>query len=336
MGSFNDLLNQGISGGKIPPKFAEILRKFYTSYTAAVEKNGHLIAEYDPILKQFLEETIPFFKAPYPFEPYHAQIRSPIDYYALGLDLLRPLVIFERSKTFGLDHVEQMEAQLSKGDNVILLANHQTEPDPQAISLLLEKSHPRFAEKMIFVAGQRVTTDPLAIPLSLGRNLLCIYSKKHIDIPPEQKQEKQLHNKRTMIKMSELLKEGGKCIYVAPSGGRDRRNAKGEIEIAPLDPSSIEMFWLMAQQAGTLTHFYPLALSTYNLLPPPNGVEKDLGEKREAQCTPIHLAFGKEIDMLHFPGSAGLGKKELRLARATYIWQQIHHDYQKIMEHTHA
>ena len=43
---------------------------------------------------------------------------------------------------------------------------------------------------MIFVAGERVITDPLAIPFSMGSNLLCIYSKRYIDHPPEKKIEK--------------------------------------------------------------------------------------------------------------------------------------------------
>jgi glycerol-3-phosphate O-acyltransferase len=30
------------------------------------------------------------------------------------------------------------------------------------------------------VAGDRVTTDLLAMPFSMGRNLLCIFSKKHV------------------------------------------------------------------------------------------------------------------------------------------------------------
>ena len=89
----------------------------------------------------------------------------------------------------------RMEEQLARGENVILLANHQTEPDPQLISLLLEKTHPGFAEEMIFVAGDRVIRDPLAVPFSRGRNLLFIHSKRHIDHPPEQKEQKLLHKK---------------------------------------------------------------------------------------------------------------------------------------------
>lgn len=332
MGQFFQLLEQSDSKGEIPPKFVQILRNFYQSYAHAVEKNGHQVEEYEATLALYLQEVLAAFKNPPNFDPYHAKIRSPIDYYALGLDFLRPLVIFEKSKVQGLKNLEAIEKQLEQGENAVLFANHQTEPDPQAISLLLEKTHPHIAEEMIFVAGQRVTTDPLAIPMSLGRNLLCIYSKRYIETPPEKKQEKQLHNQRTMKKMSELLKEGGKCIYVAPSGGRDRKNAQGIVEVAPLDAASVEMFWLMAKAAETPTHFYPLALSTYQLLPPPNGVQKELGEKREAQCTPIHLGFGTEIDMLHFPGSEGFGKRELRQRRAHYIWQKIESDYQSLMD----
>ena len=36
-----------------------------------------------------------------------------------------------------------------------------------------------------------MTTDLLAMPFSMGRNLLCIFSKKHVDNPPELKSTKQ-------------------------------------------------------------------------------------------------------------------------------------------------
>ncbi len=310
--------------------FGSILTKFYHSYAEAVAKRGHPIGEYEPLLLQFLELVQNQQKKPFHFEPYHERIRSPFDYYHFGLDLLRPLVVFESSKCLGLENITKMEAQLKEGHNVILFANHQTEPDPQAISLLLEKTHPEFAEKMIFVAGHRVITDPLAIPLSMGRNLLCIFSKKYVDVDPETKQEKIAHNQHTMKKMAQLLTEGGKCIYVAPSGGRDRPNAIGVVEVARFDPQSIEMFALMAQQAGTPTHFYPLALATYALLPPPNSVEKEIGERRQAQCTPIHLAFGTEIDMQHAPGAESGDKRQKRRARADAIWEEVKRLYTKL------
>ena len=80
--------------------------------------------------------------------------------------------------------------QIADGDNVVLFANHQSEADPQIFSVLLDPKYPGFAEQTIFVAGDRVTTDLLAGPFSMGRNLLCIFSKKHIENPPELKSEK--------------------------------------------------------------------------------------------------------------------------------------------------
>jgi len=73
--------------------------------------------------------------------------------------------------------------------------------------ILLEKTHAKFGEELIFVAGTRVTSDPFAIPFSMGRNLLCIHSKKYIDTPIEKKHEKLMHNKRTMERMVDLLNE---------------------------------------------------------------------------------------------------------------------------------
>ena len=81
-------------------------------------------------------------------------------------------------------------SQVAAGDNVVLYANHQSEADPQIFSVLLDPIVPGFAEQTIFVAGDRVTTDLLAQPFSMGRNLLCIFSKKHIENPPELKSEK--------------------------------------------------------------------------------------------------------------------------------------------------
>lgn len=319
--------------GKLDSKTTHILQNFYQTYCQAVELNGEKMDKFNPLFECFLNLIIKEIDSPSNFEPFHVGIREPFDYYQWGIDFLRPLILFKNSKVLHLNYVKLMEEQLEKGENVILFANHQTEPDPQAISLLLESTHPKFAENMIFVAGHRVITDPLAIPFSKGRNLLCIFSKRHILIDPEVREQKLQHNSRTMKKMGQLLSEGGKCIYVAPSGGRDRPNAEGKVEVAHFDPQSIEMFWLMAQQSERPTHFYPLALATYDLLPPPHSVEKDLGEQRHAKCTPIHLAFGKELDMINFPGSELLDKKHKRKARAEYIWHKVRKNYDHITDH---
>jgi len=318
--------------GAIAKDLAAILRNFYISYGEAVEENGYTAEDIQPILDTFLERVILQLAHPYTFEPYHQHLRQPFDYYRFGLDVIRPLVVFDKSKVRGINHIDTIEAALKRGENAILLSNHQTEPDPQAISLLLEKTHPRFAEEMIFVAGHRVISDPLAVPFSKGRNLLCIYSKRHIETDPSLKEERLLHNQRTMKKMGQLLAEGGKCIYVAPSGGRDRPGPEGHVGVAPFDPQSIELFSLIAKNSGRVTHFHPLALATYNLLPPPSSIEKDLGERRQAHCTPIHLAFGSAIPMDTFLGSDTADKKERRQKRADYIWKLVATDYAALLK----
>lgn len=317
--------------GKLPSSLVAILRQFFSSYAEALKQNNEDVETYAKIFGLYLEFIVEQVKSPYQFEPYHACMLSPVNYYAFGLDLIRPLVQFSKCKRLHLELVDQMAGQLKEKHNVVLLANHQTEPDPQAISLLLEDSHKDFARDMIFVAGHRVVTDPLAIPFSMGRNLLCIFSKKYLEMEPDLKAEKLLHNQRTMKKMAQLFAEGGKCIYVAPSGGRDRKDPSGAIQVAPFDPQSIEMFWLMAQSSGKPTHFYPLALNTFDLLPPPNSIEQELGEKRHAQATPIHLAFGEELDMETFPGSDVADRKERRQNRANHIWNIVVNLYQEII-----
>jgi glycerol-3-phosphate O-acyltransferase len=318
--------------GKLSEKLVKILRRFYLSYLKATALNGYDASVSAPFFHIYLDLILEQLITPYCFEPFHERIREPFDYYQWGIDFIRPLIMLENSRVLGESSINEVVDQLSNGHNVILLANHQTEPDPQIISVLLEKKYPKLVEEMIFVAGHRVVSDPLAVPFSKGRNLLCIYSKKHVETPLEEKQEKLLHNQRTMKKMSQLLSEGGKCIYVAPSGGRDRPDKEGKVNVAQFDPGSLEMFSLMAQQASKQTHFYSLALATYNVLPPPKSVKKELGEVRHPQCTPVHLAFGKEINMDNFPGSdKALDKKEKRKLRASYIWEIVKKDYLQLL-----
>lgn len=304
-----------------------ILDGFLHSYKDVIQNNVES-GDYEQILTKFMDLAAKYKISPHPFEPYHTRIRDPFDLMQFGLDFVRPLVDFPHSTIAGLENFDLIEKQMSQGKNAILLANHQTEADPQAIHLLLENTHPKLAEDMIFVAGERVITDSLAVPFSLGCNLLCIYSKKYIDNPPEDKREKQLHNKKTMQLMSQLLSEGGKCIYVAPSGGRDRPDESGAVQVAPFDSQSVEMFYLMAKKAKNATAFYPLSLKTYKLLPPPETIQFELGEARKTHGGAIHLTLGEEIQMEKIPGTESYGKLDLRKARAEYIWNLVKQTYE--------
>lgn len=313
-----------------PDILIDTLEEFYQSYEKAVEENGFKVADCQEQLITFLDLVIQQLKSPFTFELYHEKIRQPKDLYRFGMDFINPLVQLDRSTIEGLNVVDEISASIDRNENAILFANHQIEPDPQAISLMLERTHPHLAENLIFVAGHRVTTDPLAVPFSMGCNLLCIYSKNYIDHPPEEKPKKIIHNQRTMKKMRELLAEGGKCIYVAPSGGRDRPNDSGVVEVAPFDYQSIEMFHFIASHSKTPTHFYPLALNTYPLLPPPQKIKKSLGEARLPQCTPIHLAFGEKIAFDQIPFSADQDKKTQRMEKTAYIHSLVNQLYKTI------
>lgn len=309
-------------------KQLKILKNFYHNYKKAGLSNGideTLIRENFALLAKFVAEEV---NQPSSFEPYHKALFEPVDYYQFGVNFMNVLV--EHPIVIkGQEHLAQIAHTLKSGHNVILFANHQTEPDPQLISIALQDKYPEIAKNMIFVAGERVVTDPLAIPFSKGRNLLCIYSKRYIDHPPELKLQKQLHNKKTMEQMSDLLKQGGQIIYVAPSGGRDRKNDMGQIQVAPFDPQSIEMFILMAKKAKTPTFFHTLALSTYNLLPPPEGIQIELGEERLCQKTKIGFYFGEAINLEKY---TNLGDKHFqREQRAQDLTNEVINHYQSLL-----
>ncbi|HWB31331.1 MAG TPA: 1-acyl-sn-glycerol-3-phosphate acyltransferase [Vicinamibacterales bacterium] len=325
--SSNAKLQMLLADARFPAKYKPILLHFFATYQSALSEAGLKPEAYDHLLCGFVDRMEERLQWPFTFEPYHRQITEPFDYYTFGVEFLRPLVDKRKSSVRGREHLDAVARHLEAGENVIFLANHQTEGDPQAISLLLEDAYPAIGKQMIFAAGERVTTDPLAVPFSMGRNLLCIYSKRYIDHPPEQKHAKQHHNRKTMERMRELLSEGGQCVYVAPSGGRDRPNAQGVVEVAAFDPQSVEMFYLMAQRAGRPSHFHPMALATYDFLPPPETVRSELGETRHITRTGIHLAVGAEIDMARFPGSDTADRHERRVARARHIWQRVTEDY---------
>lgn len=320
-------LNEAKENQWIPEKTALNFFQLYDTYSKSIAAAGLDMSHYDYLFATLLDLVKKQVLNPHSFSSFHRNIQEPFNYQKFGIDFMRPLVNSDKTFVMHLENVREMAERVKKKENVILYANHQTEVDPQLMYLVLEKEFPEFAPEIIFVAGDRVLTDPMAVPFSLGCNLLCIYSKRHIDIPPEKKHEKQRHNQKTMKCMRDLLSEGGKCIYVAPSGGRDRPSPNGEVSVAPFDPQSIEMFRLMAKQADNTTHFYPLALVTYDILPPPQTVQSELGEPRRICREGARFAFGKEINMENFPGCEMQDRQAKRIARSIYIWNLVKAEY---------
>jgi glycerol-3-phosphate O-acyltransferase len=220
------------------------------------------------------------------------------DFYSWGCNFFRPLLDMEDSQVLGMDNLKKAVDQAKAGDNVVFFANHQSEADPQVMSLMLEKAgFPELAAEVTYVAGHKVTTDPLAIPFSMGRNLICIHSKKHIEADPDTKGVKNRQNLSAMSAMLKKLKEGGCVLWVAPSGGRDRRDLEsGKTPIAPFDSKTIDMFRLMGSKSKKPTHYYPLAMVSYELCPPPDFVEAGVGEKRNFRFVPVGIKVGDELN----------------------------------------
>jgi len=242
----------------------------------------------------------------YKFDVTHTALRgdpekedgNTVDFYKFGCDFFGPCMDLDKSRVLGIDNLQQAMDQIAAGENVVLLANHQSEADPQALSVLMEKAgFEKQAAEMIYIAGHKVTTDTLAIPFSMGRNLVCIHSKKHMDSEPDLKKMKQRQNLQAMSAMLKKMKEGGALLWVAPSGGRDRRDVEtGEVPIAPFDSKTIDMFRLMGNKSEVKTHYYSLAMVSYDLCPPPDHVEAGTGEQRNVRFGPVGISMGPELE----------------------------------------
>ncbi|KAK3286173.1 hypothetical protein CYMTET_6260 [Cymbomonas tetramitiformis] len=172
---------------------------------------------------------------PFTFPSYHQAIREgSIDYFQLGNDYVGTLINYDQSVLGQKARWDDVEKKINAGENVILLANHQSEADAAFIPLLTEKTHPGLGEKVIYVAGGRVVDDIMSKPFSMGRNLLCVNSKKHM--MEGDRTAKMRQNIRTLKEMERLLKAGGALIWIAPSGGRDRRSEDGILVPDNFDP----------------------------------------------------------------------------------------------------
>lgn len=331
MNNRDQQIEQILKEKKVVPALSAEMLGFYRNVMAAVQKGRpEFLAEMEGSLAKILDCFLENIEHPYPFEPYHQAIRAPFDYQAFGIRFFSMLVDEKRSALLHRDSFLQAENQLKRGENVFLLANHQSEADPQLLHLLLRKEFPLLAERTVFVAGHRVTSDPLAIPFSMGCNLICIYSKKYLELEPEHKVERTLHNQKAMGQMRELLDRGGACIYIAPSGGRDRPDATGRTVPDFFDPASLEMSFLQGKRSSIRTHFYPLALLTYEVLPAAQAVKKELGEQRVVGYAPVFAALGKEIDLEGDSEGASADRKERREQRARRIWEEVLHDYEQL------
>ena len=320
----------------MPSNLLPAVEDLYKNYKKAILSSGLPGANDEFVAKvmasvceRVLIELTP--GAGYTFPSYHTRLLEPYNYF--GQRYIRGLVDFKRSQLGNVEIFQQVRRQLAAGDNVVLLANHQTEADPAAFALLLEAEFPELATEVIYVAGDRVVTDPLCKPFSMGRNLFCVHSKKHLDDVPELKAEKQAINRRTLKAMQVALNEGGKLLWIAPSGGRDRSTDPQTGANLPdkFDPSAVELMRALLTKAKPAGHLYPFAMYTYKVMPPPTSVEKSIGEQRLLGHAPVGLAICPELDTDAI--TAGIEVKEAKQeAVADAAWNAVFKEYDSLLK----
>ncbi|XP_065035104.1 glycerol-3-phosphate acyltransferase, chloroplastic-like isoform X2 [Musa acuminata AAA Group] len=258
-------ISKEVEAGNLSSDIATKLEELYYNYRDAVMQSGVPNAT-EIILSNMavaFDRILLDVEDPFSFCPYHKAIREPFDYYMFGQNYVRPLIDFRTSFIGNLSLFFDMEEKLKK----------------------------------VFVAGDRVVTDPLCKPFSMGRNLICVYSKKHMHDIPELVEMKRRANTRSLKEMALLLRRGSQVIWIAPSGGRDRPDPlTGQWHPAPFDASSVDNMRRLVDHSGVVGHIYPLAMLCYEVMPPPPEVEKQIGERRQISFHGIGLSVAPEMN----------------------------------------
>ncbi|XP_010325301.1 glycerol-3-phosphate acyltransferase isoform X1 [Solanum lycopersicum] len=335
-----DLLSavrKAVEDEKLPLNVAEGMEELYQNYQNAVLQSGVPKADEAILYNMALvfDRVFVDVKDPFEFSPYHKAIREPFDYYKFGQNYIRQLVDFRSSYVGNMSVFSEMAEKLKQGDNVVLMSNHQSEADPAIIALLIESKLPDIAENIIYVAGDRVITDPLCKPFSMGRNLLCVYSKKHMNDDPELAEMKKRANTRSLKEMALLLRGGSKIIWIAPSGGRDRPDpVTKEWYPAPFDASATDNMRRLVQHAGVPGHIYPLAILCHDIMPPPAQVEKNIGEKRVVSFHGAGISVAPKIDFHEVAGA--LEDPEAKMVYTKAIYDSVSQQYNVLNSAIHG
>lgn len=339
--SEQDLLSgiqREVEAGTLPKPVAQAMEELYQNYKNAVFQSGDPHAE-DIVLSNMRVAFDRMFldvKEPFEFSPYHEAILEPFNYYMFGQNYIRPLVNFRESYVGNVSLFSVMEEQLKQGENVVLISNHQTEADPAVIALMLETTNPHISENIIYVAGDRVITDPLCKPFSMGRNLLCVYSKKHMNDVPELAEMKKRSNTRSLKEMALLLRDGSKIIWIAPSGGRDRPDPiTNQWFPAPFDATSLDNMRRLVNHAGLVGHIYPLAILCHDIMPPPLQVEKEIGEKRFISFHGTGISVAPEINFQKVTASCG-SPEEAKAAYSEAMYDCVCEQYKVLHSAIHG
>ncbi|XP_009348486.2 glycerol-3-phosphate acyltransferase, chloroplastic-like isoform X4 [Pyrus x bretschneideri] len=331
------VIRKETEAGRLPSTIASRMEELYQNYKNAILQSGNPKADKIVLsnMTAVLDRVFLDIEDPFVFSPYHKAMRVPFDYYMFGQYYIRPLVDFRNSYVGNLSIFYEIEEKLHQGHNIFLISNHQTEADPAVIALLLESTNRHLAEKMTYIAGDRVVTDPLCKPFSMGRNLICVYSKKHMNDDPELADMKRKANTRSLKEMALLLRGGSQIVWIAPSGGRDRPDpATGEWYPAPFDAASLDNLRRLGEHSAAPGHIYPLALLCHNIMPPPPQVEKEIGEKRMISFHGTGLSVAPKITFSDITASCQ-NSEEAREVYAQALYDIVTEQYNVLKSAIH-
>ncbi|KAL0716361.1 hypothetical protein Bca4012_065683 [Brassica carinata] len=303
--------------GTLPPNVASGMEELYWNYKNAVLSSGASRADETVISNMSLafDRMLLGVEHPYTFNPYHKAIREPFDYFHFVHTYIRPLIDFKNSYVGNVSIFSELEDKIRQGHNIVLISNHQSEADPAVISLLLEAQCPYIGENIVSLRAL---------------NLICVYSKNHMNDDPELVDMKRKANTRSLKEMATLLRSGSQLIWIAPSGGRDRPNSStGEWFPAPFDPSSVDNMRRLVEHSGVPGHIYPMSLLCYDIMPPPPKVEKEIGERRLVGFHGTGLSVAPEISFSDVTENCN-SPNEAKEAYSEALYKSVNEQYKTL------
>lgn len=126
------ILKAGAGSGQVPERLIGAVSELYSNYKAAILGSGIEGADevfvarvMASVCERVLLQLNP--DAAYTFPSFHERILEPYNYYNFGQRYIRGLIDFTTSLLGNEAGFEEIEQQLKNGENVVLLANHQTE-----------------------------------------------------------------------------------------------------------------------------------------------------------------------------------------------------------------
>ena len=278
--SFLATIDRLVQEGKFSEKVKSGLIELFTNYKGALmsnDKEADADGEAAKMIASIAERVAFQYLSPYTFPSRHERILTPFNYFLFGQRYCGNLINFNSSYVGNIEGFVKIREQLDMGDNVVIMANHQSEADPGVWAWMTQYISPSLSTDVYYVAGDRVVLDTFAKPFSMGRNLICVHSKRHMEDDPLLRAEKMKTNQRSVRELGNMLKEGGALIWIAPSGGRDRIDPEiGTYRPAVFDPSAVQLLKRLVDKNSKSHkgHIYPMAMVSAEIMPPPGGVEK--------------------------------------------------------------